>query len=161
LLGKKSDGLLENLRIFETYFFVKFHEAPHTVAQLYVLPHRILHVFNTILVMSWLIWKFDMYVVCISIGISVKLRSKTSIFPDQIFFPTYQTLIKFFFYISPYFDTKIRNFLKSIWYEIFEVNLISVSPIKNKKMHCFSKKTFFIIFLKIRGWCGRLYGLPQ
>jgi hypothetical protein len=27
----------------------KFHEAPHTVAQLYGLPHEILHVFNTIL----------------------------------------------------------------------------------------------------------------
>jgi hypothetical protein len=27
----------------------KFHEAPHTVAQLYGLPHGILHVFNIIL----------------------------------------------------------------------------------------------------------------
>jgi hypothetical protein len=26
-----------------------FHEAPHTVAQLYGLPHGLLHVFNTIL----------------------------------------------------------------------------------------------------------------
>jgi hypothetical protein len=40
MLWKKTDGLLENL---------KFHEAPHTVAQLYGLPHAILHVFNTIL----------------------------------------------------------------------------------------------------------------
>jgi hypothetical protein len=28
---------------------LKLHEAPHTVAQLYGLPHGILHVFNTIL----------------------------------------------------------------------------------------------------------------
>jgi hypothetical protein len=29
--------------------FKTAHEAPHTVAQLYGLPHGILHVFNTIL----------------------------------------------------------------------------------------------------------------
>jgi hypothetical protein len=28
---------------------LKFHEAPNTVAQLYGLPHGILHIFNTIL----------------------------------------------------------------------------------------------------------------
>jgi hypothetical protein len=32
----------------------------------------------------YLIWKFERYLVCSSIGILVKLRSKTSIFPDQI-----------------------------------------------------------------------------
>jgi hypothetical protein len=105
----------------------------------------------------YLIWKFDLYLVCISIGIRVKLRSKTSIFPDQIFFPTYQTLIKFlFFWYFSLFWYENSNFFKVtliwnfevtliwnfevnlIWnFEVnliwnYEVNLISVSPIKNK-----------------------------
>jgi hypothetical protein len=77
-------------------------------------------------------------------GIWVKLRSKTSIFPDQKKIPTYQTPINFYFFdVSPYFDMKIRyefdmKILKSIWYENFEVNLISVSPIKKARL--FSKK---------------------
>jgi hypothetical protein len=33
----------------------------------------------------YLIWKFERYLVCSSIVILVNLRSKTSIFPDQIF----------------------------------------------------------------------------
>jgi hypothetical protein len=67
-----------------------------------------------------------MYLVCISIGIRVKLRSKTSIFPDQTKIPKYQTLIKtnvFFWYFSTFWYEKWR---------IFEVNLISVSPLKKR-----------------------------
>jgi hypothetical protein len=116
----------------------------------------------------YLIWKFDLYLVCISIGIRVKLRSKTSIFPDQIFFPNISNSdqIFFFWYFSLFWYensnffkvTLIWNFeVNLIWnFEVnliwnFEVNLISVSPIKNH---------FFIIFLKSRGWCGHLYRIP-
>jgi hypothetical protein len=52
MLGKKTDGLLKNLRILILILIInciKFHEAPHTVAQLYGVPHGILGVFNTIL----------------------------------------------------------------------------------------------------------------
>jgi hypothetical protein len=78
--------------------------------------------------------------------------------PIKFFFQHIKLQSNFvFFDISHYFDTKIRNFLKSIWYENFEVNLISVSPIK--KAHFFSKK---IIFFLSRGCCGHLYtAFPQ
>jgi hypothetical protein len=53
MLGKKTVGKFED---FETHFrkkksvdFINSMRHPHTVAQLYGLPHGILHVFNTIL----------------------------------------------------------------------------------------------------------------
>jgi hypothetical protein len=56
LAAKKTDGLLENLRILKLIFVtnsvkrhVKFHEATLIVKQLYGVPHGILKVFNTIL----------------------------------------------------------------------------------------------------------------
>jgi hypothetical protein len=56
----------------------------------------------------------------------------------------------FFFDISQHFDMKMRNFLKSIWYQFLQ----------SKKRALFQKNNFFIIYLKRRGWCGRLYSLP-
>jgi hypothetical protein len=103
----------------------------------------------------YLIWKFDRYLVCISIGIWVKLRSKTSIFPDQIFFLHIKLQSNYFFVnISPYFDTKIwyefyMKILKSIWYQFLQ-----------SKKRVFFKKLFFHFFLKSRGWCGHLYSIP-
>jgi hypothetical protein len=45
MLWKKTDGLLENLRILKLIFVLKFH----AVTQLYGLPYGILGIFNTIL----------------------------------------------------------------------------------------------------------------
>jgi hypothetical protein len=44
MLGKKTDGLLEILRILK---LLEFHEAPHTVAQLYpqIFQQTIMSVF--------------------------------------------------------------------------------------------------------------------
>jgi hypothetical protein len=48
LFGKKTDGLLENLRILRLIFVkngvkdpFKYHEAAHIVGQLYGVPHGI------------------------------------------------------------------------------------------------------------------------
>jgi hypothetical protein len=113
----------------------------------------------------YLIPKFEMYLVCSSIGILVKLRSKVYIFPDQTKIPKCQTMIKIIFF------WKEKN--RAAWLETFpwrEENSRSHDTCHQcnasfRKTFCCNYKIYILYFIVLHmGQTEKLYstqiGIP-